>query len=220
MARVVTWFLGGQSSLGSTVYGCESDVGAHRSRASTSAKLEETPQEVTHFRHKASSSRTRPGPARIPGRTSGRRMRGTAARGTRRGGGREHGQKREDAPVVQRNQPPHRLERRPAVGAQDAVVADLLEPGGQDVLERTSSRGANTTNRSWFPSSRRDEPADPCAHALADPTRSPRLPLAGDVGRPADGLDGNTSDSVSKSASRRTSPPEAAPCDNPGKRKR
>ena len=114
-------------------------IGAHRDRTSTSARCEETSREVTHFRHRASSCRRppAPGPARIPGRTSGRRTPGTAARGAG-GRGRQHGQEREDAPVVQRDQPPHRLDRRPAVGAQEAVVADLLEPGGQDVLEEAA----------------------------------------------------------------------------------
>ena len=64
-------------------------------------------------------------------------MPGTAARGLG-GRGREHRQEREDAPVVQRDQPPHRLERRAAVGAQEAVVADLLKAGGQDVLEEAA----------------------------------------------------------------------------------
>ena len=39
---------------------------------------------------------------------------------------------------MQRDQPPHRLDRRAAVGAQETVVADFLEAGGQDVLEEAA----------------------------------------------------------------------------------
>jgi hypothetical protein len=41
-------------------------------------------------------------------------------------------------PIVQRDQPPHRLGQGGAIGAEESVVPDFLEAGRQDVLEETS----------------------------------------------------------------------------------
>src|SRR4029077_13804620 len=55
-------------------------------------------------------------------------------------GGYLGGREDEDRPVIQRDQPPHRLDRRAAVGTQETVVADFLEAGGEDVLEEAAEK--------------------------------------------------------------------------------